>query len=270
MHKTYSHALPDGFYSSNSEDEDCIDGFYFGSSTVKTKKVEKSPKDLMKERLLQHLKHNDVGALREELNHGPFKGFDIDEYLDHSWNLLFHACSLGHPEIVRFLIEERGVDTNSTEDTMTALMVACSSEAKTEDVLKVVKLLIKDSTLISSPNNTGGTAFMFASKYGHVEVVKYLLSLNDSYDAMDNEGKNALFHAIDGKQVEVARLLIESGIDLNVVNQYGCTAKNYAIDENQNEIIELFPPEPYRFETPCNFLSYNQFSDLIPGKESEV
>lgn len=261
-------ALPAGAESSNSEDE-WDDGFSYSQPKAKPKIIEKTPKDLMKERLLQHLNDNNLSAIKEELDHGPFKGFDVDEPVNSRWSLLFEACFLARPDIVQYLIEERGVDTSPDETGESPLMVACYSDGDSDDVLKIAKVLIKNATRISLSNTAGITALMFASRHGHIEVVKYLLSLNDALHSIDNECKNALFHAIEGKQKEIAKILIDAGIDLSVTNNFGCTARNFAYGENQLEIVELFPEEVYEYQTPSAFMSYNRFEDLIPGM-SEV
>lgn len=260
--------VPAGYESSGSDED--FDGYYENRVKTPKKIIEKPALELMKDRLMQQVKADDLNGIKNELDHGVVKGFNIDDQLDNRWNLLYHACFLARSSIAKFLIEERGACTNLTEESETPLIVACYSEGDSEEVLKIVKLLIKESTIISSSNSAGITALMFASSRGHIEVVRYLLSLNDAYDAIDNEGKNALFHAIDGKQVEIAKVLLGAGIDLSVVNQFGCTAKQYAVDENQVEIAELFPPEVYRYETPGSFLSYNRFEDLIPSSKSDV
>jgi ankyrin repeat protein len=259
--------IPGGFEDSNSDSED----EFFFTSKVKPKPmvIEKTPIQLKKERLLTFVTENNLSAIKDELD-GPVKGYDIDQLLDARWNLLYHACFLGHCEIVKYLVEVRGACINMTENSETPLMVACYSNADSEKVLEVVKALINESTIISSSNECGITPLMFASRNGHLEVVKYLISLKDAVDAIDNNGKNALFHAIDGKQVEIAKFLIDSGIDLSVTENFGNTAKNYANDELQMAIYELFAPDVYEYLTPCNFLSYNQFEDIVLNPSSEV
>lgn len=257
--------VPGGYETENSDDDLFADGFYTEKKKFAPKIIEKSPIELKKEKLFDFLKKNEVDEIRDELDKGAVKGFDIDEPIDGSWNLLYHACYLALPDIVQFLIDERGACINTTTNDETPLMVACYSEGETENVLKVVKALIKESTIVSSSNLFGVTPLMFASRHGHASVVSFLLSLNDAYDAIDNEGKNALFHAIDGKHVEIAKMLIAAGIDLSVAHKFGSTAKDYARDELQQDIFELFPAEIQRFQIPCNYLSYNRFEDLIPG-----
>lgn len=260
--------IPAGCELSDSED-DYYDELIKPQKIV-VKAAEKSPREQMKERLLVHLKNNDKDAIQEELDHGPVKGFDIDEHLDSTWNILFYACSLGSSELVKYLVEVRGACINRTANSETPLMVACYSKADSEEVLKIVKILVNESTNIRVSNSYGVTALMFACSSGHIEVVKYLLSLNDAYDARDNDGNNSLFHAIDGKQVKIAKILIDAGIDLSASNRTGYTAKHYAMNENQQEIVNLFPQESLKYETPSAFMNYNRFEDLVPGLENGV
>lgn len=261
--------LPAGF--SDSEEDSCEDEFYEKTPKAHRAKIQvKTGIELKKEALLTFLKNNDLAAIKDELDHGKVKGFNIDEALDGQFNLLFHACSLGLSEIVQYLVQDRGACINTTIDSETPMMFACHSTADSNEVLKIVKTLVKENANFSSSNLYGITPLMFASRYGHIDVVKYLLSINDAIDAIDNEKKNSLFHAVDGKHLEIAQILIEAGIDLNVVDKYGNTAKEYAQNELQEDIVALFPPDVYKYQPPCNFLSYNQFEDTIPGSGSKV
>ena len=263
--------LPGGAESDFDSDDDFY-GFnaYGNKPKFLPAEIVKSPLELKKENLLLNLKNNKLDGIKEELDHGQCKEFDIDEKLDDRWNLLYHACDLALPEIVEYLISERGVNIYTSEGGENPLMIACCSHANSLEVLKVVKILIKQNVNFRASNEYGVTPMMVACSKGHVEVVKYLLSLNDSFDAIDNEGRNALFHAIEGNQVEIAKILIEAGIDLNVVNKFGESAKDAASDDNNEKILELFPPEIYRYVPPTNFVSYNRFEDLIPGMSTDV
>lgn len=256
--------MPAGYEFSGSEDED---NYY--TSPKEVKKVEKSPIQLKKERLLQSINSNDLAALRDEMNNGA-KGLDIDETLDGRWNCLYHACFLALPEIVEYLVGERGAYANLEDGNETPLLIACDSEADSGQVFKVVQALINKSANFRISNALGVTPIMQACLRGHLEVIKYLLSMGESFETVDNEGKNLLFYAIDGKQVEVARFLIASGIDLSHVNTYRVSAKEYAVNEHQLEILELFPQDVPVYQPPVNFLSYNRFDELVPLPGSEV
>lgn len=263
--------LPAGCESSCSEDEMWDDGYANSSKTRNLPKpVVKTPLELKKEKLLELVTKNNLVGIQEELDDGLVKGFNIDEPLESRWNILYQACHLGFPEIVDFLINERGACINTTENGESPLMVACYSPADSANVYKVVKALTDKSAMINSSDLYGVTALMFACGKGHVKVVQHLLSLNDSFDAIDNDGRNALFYAIDAKSFKIAKLLVEAGIDLTVTDKFGSSAKEHASNELQPNIVELFPPEVVKYQIPCNFLSYNRFEDLIPGADCDV
>lgn len=251
-------------FESDSEGED-----YYERHTPKM--PVKTPIELKKERLLQVLQEKDLNGIKQELDHGLPKGLDIDEAIDRNWNLLFHACSLGLPDIVQFLVDERGSFVNLEVDAETPIMVACHSEADSPDVLKIVRVLIENAANFRMTDAYGVTSLMKACSRGHAEAVKYLIAKKDSINTIDNEKRNALFHAIEGKHVEIAKILIDAGIDLNVVNTFGASARDLAIAEMQNEILALMPLEKEQpFQLPINFTSYNRFEDLIPDESSDV
>lgn len=178
---------PAGMYSDSEEYSD--DNVYY----QKTKYIaEPTAMELKKKSFLRSLKTRDLLAIKEELDKALI-GFDIDTEIDNQWNMLYHACFEGWPELVKFLIDERGanINNNTTYRNETPLMVACNSEANSEDVFMVVKYLINENTIISSSNSSGVTPLMFASNKGHESVVKYLLEQKDAIDAVDNDGNNA-------------------------------------------------------------------------------
>lgn len=180
--------LPAG-YSDFEDDEDD----YYSYNTERKQEVQKyerPPIEVFKELIFLHLLENNVEALRNELDNGSIKGFDIDSEVSNHWNLLFLACSEGKSVIVKFLIEERGVEVNAHVDSETPLIVACKSTANSEEIFKIVKLLMKESTNINSTNKIGQTALMLACKLGHLKTVELLMSKGVSIDAIDNYGYN--------------------------------------------------------------------------------
>lgn len=229
----------------------------------------KSPIELKKARLIELVRAGNLIEIREELDHGLPKGLDIDEKLDGRWNLLFYSCHFGAADLVEFLIEERGASITVEEDTETPLMVACSSQENSENLLRIAKLLVHVGCNFRMADCYGVTPLMRAANRGHLEVVKFLLA-RDSMDAIDNEGQNALFHAIGGKKFEVAKLLIDKGINLNIRSSLKLSAREYAIDENQLDIVGLFPPVEEKILLPGFFTNYSRFEDLIPQSGSDL
>lgn len=181
--------LPAGYSDSDSDSDFDYNQYYYG----KKKKIYlpvKSEEETFKENLIKHLKDNDVIGLRYELDHGKFKGFNIDSKVSFDWNLLFHAIFEGKAEIVKFLIDERGVNINLHLDSETPLIIACKSSADSEEIFKIVKLLLKESVNIHSTNRLGQNALMLACFNGHIKVVEFLMNKGAPIDEVDNDGCN--------------------------------------------------------------------------------
>lgn len=259
--------LPAGYSDTDDDYFDEIEGYYSEKprNNYKPAEVEKPQIEIFKSALLDHVNNGNIDKLRSELDSGLIEGFDIDSEVSSGWNLLFYACFNGHSKIVEFLIKERGVNINLYFDNESPLMITCKASAKSDEVLKIVKLLVKESTNINSTNSFGVTPLMIASDKGHFETVEFLMNRGASIATIDNNGYNALFYAIEGNHVEIAKLLIEAGIDLSVVDKQGNTAKMIADGDNRDEILKLFPPEKYQYKIPTSFLSYSDFKTLIPN-----
>lgn len=259
--------LPAEYSDSDDDYYDEVGGYYFERprNYYKPAEVVKPQIDIFKESLVVHVNNCNINSLRNELDNGTIKSFDIDSEVSNGWNLLFLACLNGSASVVDFLINERGTNTNLYIENQSPLMIACNSPGNSDEILKIVKLLVKESTNINSTNSYGVTPLMMACDKGHIKVVEFLMYRGASIDAIDNNGYNALFHAIESNQTEIAKLLIGAGIDLSVADKQGNTAKMMAEADNRKYILDLFPPEEHRYEIPTNFLSYSDFKTLIPN-----
>lgn len=182
---------PAGF--SDDEEFEDYEGFYF-EKTEKQKNLcadKKSEFEQFADCLMDHLKNNDVNKLRETLDQGISTGFDIDSALSGEWSLLFYACSLSLPEAVLFLADERGANLDRRIEGETPLMIACSTKIKSDNVLKVVEILIEiEPRLLNRTNYLGENALMLAALSGHLDVVNYLIKAGESYDIISNSGRN--------------------------------------------------------------------------------
>lgn len=100
------------------------------------------------------------------------------------WTILFHACKYGTLEIVNFLLN-RGENINKQIDSTTPLMLACQNQ--TEDVIEIIKLLLRNGAVLNISDNRGKTPLMFAIGNGLTEAVKIFIK-NASLEATDNDG----------------------------------------------------------------------------------
>ena len=73
-----------------------------------------------------------------------------------------------------------------------------------------VKSLIAAKTDVNAQHKAGGTALMWASVGGHVEVVRTLLAAKADVNAKNNDGRTALMEASKGHD-DVVKLLKKAG-----------------------------------------------------------
>jgi ankyrin repeat protein len=97
-------------------------------------------------------------------------------------------------------------------------------QAATEGELEEVKkLLIENSNLINTPDNTGRSPLHSAAYAGKTDVVRYLIEMGADLSARTNSGSTPLHGAAFYGHREAAFLLIDNGIDVNIANDFGYT-----------------------------------------------
>lgn len=119
--------------------------------------------------------------------------------------------------VERLLKQGTDVDTKQ-EDGATALMAACDrSEDRLslvdnkQDLLSLIKLLLKKGADISAANQASITALMIASASGFLDAVKLLVEHGADINAKDKDGRTALMYAESKSQSEVVSFLLGHG-----------------------------------------------------------
>ncbi len=130
------------------------------------------------------------------------------------------------------LLEKEG-DVNANSGG-TALMWASY-----EGQLDMVRLLLEKGADINFKGNNGGTALMYACVKGDPEIVKLLLENGADVDAKDGSLMTALMWASYEGRPDVLRMLLEKGADINPKNQKGFTALGLASEKSHLKVAEL-------------------------------
>ena len=106
---------------------------------------------------------------------------------------IVYAAGRGFPDIVGLLLD-RGVDINARYgNDLTVLMWAAgySDEAGTQDMEKVIKLLLDRGARIDDQDNRGRTPLMIAAELNHTVAVDLLLARGADKSLRDKQGKSA-------------------------------------------------------------------------------
>jgi len=123
-------------------------------------------------------------------------------------SLLHWATFIGHPGIVRFLIE-KGADVNIKDwSGKTPLHYA----AKIGDTI-IAKLLLEKGADINAKDNRNCTPLHYAA---NVEVARLLIEKGADINARNDDGLTPLHYAVKHGHVDVIKLLIEKGVNVNI------------------------------------------------------
>jgi uncharacterized protein len=115
-------------------------------------------------------------------------------------------------------------------------------DAKRQNDIVKVRLLLDNGVDINSKDKHGQTALMNASHTGQVELVRLLIEKGAELNATAKYNLSALMLSIIGHHAEIAQILIEAGADLNTrSNKHFMekTALTLAEDSSQSQIVAL-------------------------------
>ncbi|XP_055537676.1 ankyrin repeat, SAM and basic leucine zipper domain-containing protein 1 [Wyeomyia smithii] len=260
---------PAGYYSDSEEDSDYSDYGYGEPKTRSRVNAQPAPKPVESNDDLLYQATTE-GNLSEVRRIVEMDRYLLNGCLRHGWPVLLLACNEAQYEIVKFLLEEKRVDVNQQSGLKTALMAACESSRSSDQVLKVVELLLEFGAVINCKDSYGTTPLMSAITNGHTEVVKLMLD-QASLEATDNEGLTPLFHAVNNNQPEIVQMLLKAGVITDNVNRRGFTPKQEAEFRAYSEVAALLPNEVDFFNVPREYLNYAFYQDISQGrKESEM
>jgi len=165
------------------------------------------------------------------------------------WTPLHLAAAKGDADGVRTLLVEGSDwwDVEKTSMPSPLHLAACSSVECVTELWGWRKeqggwLKVED-VLVTTLDETGATALMYASMHGNFECAEYLIEKGGKrlIEAADKEGSTALMVASAFHQIEIVKLLIERGGDAQIRKQskYGDTALMVACQGGHFEIVKL-------------------------------
>ena len=156
-----------------------------------------------------------------------------DVYVYCNSNLLHRSSGYGKLDIVKFCVEEKGLDVDSTDlDGNTAL-----HDAATKGQLQVLQHLLSSGADVKEKSNNGDTALHRAARWGHLQVLQHLLSSGADVNTKNKYGYTALHEAAGREHLQVLQYLLSSGADVNTKNKEGDTALHLAAGRGHLQVV---------------------------------
>ena len=140
----------------------------------------------------------------------------INETNHSGFTILMEASIIGNAQIIELLLQA-GADPNMSIKTPID-----------KSILSISETLFSNESHVVENELIGGTALMFACKYGHLEVVQLLLKANTNPNhEQEGTGITALIIAAHMGFSDIVQQLLEYGADPNIGDKNGRTAIYY-------------------------------------------
>lgn len=160
-------------------------------------------------------------------------GADFDAKDDRGQTALHEACSEGHKNIARLLLD-KGCGITQDDDGLTALHEAARGGHEA-----VARLLLKNGEgVIDLQNMEGETALQMATSRGQRSVARLLLDWNADLTKRNNLGWSALSLAAKNGDQNLVKLFVKNGADINEPDNYGQTALFAAVSEGHDNVVK--------------------------------
>ncbi|MCR4818682.1 MAG: ankyrin repeat domain-containing protein [Fretibacterium sp.] len=141
------------------------------------------------------------------------------------------AAESSNPEIVRFLINDMGIDVNQYQQDDVPWPALCSAVCREDPRLDVVEALIQAGAEVNAlGGDDGSSVLMFAAKSGTPEVLKLLIDSGAKVDLQIGDYNfTALIAAASGSEKpENVITLLKAGANARIRDRWGKRAVDYA------------------------------------------
>lgn len=161
---------------------------------------------------------------------------EVSIQVDSFGNSLLAACSRGHTEIVRMLLQHRADITAQDREKFhgNALEVACH-----EGHDKIVELLLDKGADANAQGGLYGNALQSACVEGHGHVVQIMLEHEANVNAQGGHYGNALQAACSKGYSNIVQILLERGADVNAQGGFYGNALQAARSEGNRIMVQM-------------------------------
>lgn len=131
------------------------------------------------------------------------------------FGLLHIACCHDSYRVVKFFLEDLGIDANcisDNENKMTPLHIACHSRS-----IFTIEVLLQHGASLVVVNKLQSTPLHCACDHGNLNVVKLLLQHdNSNINAADESGETSMYRACANGYLGIVKLLLEYGAKIDI------------------------------------------------------
>lgn len=171
--------------------------------------------------------------------------FDVNFRYDDGCTPLIYAAEFGFSDVVRALLNVKGIRINDTDDDgYAAIMYACccdrSIPAMRAECDLIASLLVEAGAKVEIKGKTGNEAFIYVVQKGFLGFVKALLKdKNIDVNSKDKHGSPALLVAAQNGHYSIVKALLKDPrVNVNSTNKNGKTALQVLKERKSDQIIQ--------------------------------
>ena len=158
-------------------------------------------------------------------------GIDINTKDKYNRTPLYMAIKGDNIEIVKYLINEMGVDASSLDyETL--------SDVVDNNNLEMLEFLTKRGAKLTVQNNDGNTLLHKTAENGNFGFFEYLNKRGNIRNIANNIKDTLLYMAVMGDNVEIVKYFVDHGADLNVKDELLGTPLFMAVENNNINIVQ--------------------------------
>jgi ankyrin repeat protein len=144
------------------------------------------------------------------------------------------ACSNGHLNIVKNLINSGATINDNDSSNLTALIYAAENGH-----LEIVKILLENKAKVNVLSDNGFSPLIISAAYGHFEIVQVLVTAGAIIDMEHPDNVTPLMYAVAGGFEDIVRYFIDKGSNINQIDNQGNSAMLEASSSGNIEVIHM-------------------------------
>ncbi|KAF8366758.1 trp-4, partial [Pristionchus pacificus] len=172
------------------------------------------------------------------------------------WSPLLEACSRGHVQVARLLLQHHARVDVFDEAGRTALHLAAMNGH-----LQLTHLLLQNKAFVNSKSKTGEAPLHLAAMNGHVKVVNCLVQDHAaSLEAITLDNQTALHFAAKFGQLAVSQTLLALGANPNARDDKGQTPLHLAAENDFPDVVKVFLKMKQNNKAVLTAIDHNGFT----------
>jgi len=175
----------------------------------------------------------DLKMVKEAVHNGADVNYHANT--DSKDSVLMMACWFCKPNIVEFLLEQKGIDVHYKNTCNQSAIHYASMKG----FIKIIKVLLAAGSSLEVQDSKGYTPIICAAQFGHTAVMDYYKRKGANLFHRDGEDHTILHWTAYNKHPLATSWILNEGVDIHLQDSRGRTAIHWAAKQGNSDILKL-------------------------------